>query len=375
MGRRPAAPEGDPHRQRPLGVRAGQPDGEPRAAGLRLRRVRAEVLPDDLRDTRRLAPRPAGRGDDARRRAGPPARDARPRPRRVGAAEDHVSRGRHPGAADVAAHRRPTPPDEARRAAAPAARRGRADHRLGLPHPRTAVPQGVPHRGRRRPAGRRTSTSGPPTRSPAATWTCSSDYRAKAPGHAVRPPDRRALHAALRHARRGDGRRRRPASRSSTATGWGSRSGRCRWPRFGAGARPLHPVPRRLRPRRQLRRRLPPPAPRPRGVAGADGQLLQPHRVRRVARAADRGRRRRRRHHRDRRAGGVRDLRRGAVGLPGLARDRRRDRRRGRAGQGGQPRGDLHLRPGHGQRDVRAASSTRRSRRSTAPRSSRWPTC
>ena len=35
---------------RALGVGAGEPDGERRTAGLRLRRVRAEVLPDDLRD-------------------------------------------------------------------------------------------------------------------------------------------------------------------------------------------------------------------------------------------------------------------------------------------------------------------------------------
>ena len=57
---------------------------------------------------------------------------------------------------------------DARPPAAPAARRGRARHRLRLPHPRPAVPDGVPHRrgrprlvdrlrrlGRRRPGPRR----------------------------------------------------------------------------------------------------------------------------------------------------------------------------------------------------------------------------
>ena len=35
---------------RALGVGAGEPERQRRAPGLRLRRVRAEVLPDDLRD-------------------------------------------------------------------------------------------------------------------------------------------------------------------------------------------------------------------------------------------------------------------------------------------------------------------------------------
>ena len=79
--------------------------------------------------------------------------------------------GRHPGAPDVAADPRPGAAARARRAAAAAARRGRADHRLRLPHPRAAVPHRVPDRGRRRPAGRPTSTPGPARRWPAATWT------------------------------------------------------------------------------------------------------------------------------------------------------------------------------------------------------------
>ena len=47
------------------------------------------------------------------------------------------------------------------------------------------------------------------------------------------------------------------------------------------GEHPVDPVLGRLRPRRQLRRRLPPAAPRRRGVAGAHRALLQPHRLRR----------------------------------------------------------------------------------------------
>ena len=43
----------------------------------------------------------------------------------------------------------PHPAARARRAPAAAARRGRADHRLRLPHPRPAVPHRVPHRRRR----------------------------------------------------------------------------------------------------------------------------------------------------------------------------------------------------------------------------------
>ena len=107
VGGRPAAPEGRADRQRALGVGAGQPVRQRRPAGLRLRRLRREVLPDDLPDARRLGAGRAGGGDDARHRAGPPAPQPRPRPRRLGAAEDHVPRGRRPGAADVAAHPRP----------------------------------------------------------------------------------------------------------------------------------------------------------------------------------------------------------------------------------------------------------------------------
>ena len=56
----------------------------------------------------------AGRRDDAAHRAGPPAPHPRPRPRRLGAAADHVPRGRRPRAADVAADPRPRPAAGAR---------------------------------------------------------------------------------------------------------------------------------------------------------------------------------------------------------------------------------------------------------------------
>ena len=57
-----------------------------------------------------------------------------------------------------------------------------------------------------------------------------ASYQAEAPGHALRPPDRRALHAAVRHPRRRHRPRGARASRSSTASGWACRSGRSRSP-------------------------------------------------------------------------------------------------------------------------------------------------
>ena len=57
-----------------------------------------------------------------------------------------------------------------------------------------------------------------------------ASYKHEGAGHALRPPDRRALHPALRHPRCRHRRRGARASRSSTATGWGSRSGRCSSP-------------------------------------------------------------------------------------------------------------------------------------------------
>ena len=194
--------------------------------------------------------------------------------------------GRHPGAADVAAHRRPLPAARARPAAAPAARRGRADHRLRLPDPRPAVPARVPHR-RGRPGlvdgvrrlGRR--GAGPRRRRRARVVPL------EGAGDALRPPDRRALHAAVHHARRGRRPRGTRATRSSTATGWGCRSGRCRSPEVrpamgilsiqssvayghagnSAAVFPLQRLGQEVWPVH-------------------DRALLQPHRVRRVARAA-----------------------------------------------------------------------------------------
>ena len=56
------------------------------------------------------------------------------------------------------------------------------------------------------------STPGPPRRWPRATSKRLASYRTQATGDAVRPPDRRALHAAVRHARARPTRRR-PATR------------------------------------------------------------------------------------------------------------------------------------------------------------------
>ena len=171
----------------------------------------------------------AGRRDDAGDRAGAPARQPRARPRCVGAAEAHVPRGRHPGPADVAADPRPGAADGARRPAAAAARRGRADHRLGLPDPRAAVPHRVPDRGagaglvdRLRRLGRR--GAGPRRRRRAGVVPLLGA------GDALRAPDRRALHPAVRHA----GRRQRPGGARrpgrSTGSGWACPSAACRSP-------------------------------------------------------------------------------------------------------------------------------------------------
>ena len=60
-------------------------------------------------------------------------------------------------------------------------------------------------------------------------------YKIEGAGHALRPPHGRALHPAVRHPRRGHRRRGARATRSSTATGWASRSGRCSSPEVAAG--------------------------------------------------------------------------------------------------------------------------------------------
>ena len=127
----------------------------------------------------------------------------------------------------------------------------------------------------------------------------------------------------------------------STVTGW-RRCASCRSSR------------RRVRPRRQLRRHVPAAAARARGVAGAHGRVLQPHRVRRLARAAARRRT---------------TYARWSPGSPSAACCRRAtpccpatsavrgsarsSSTRSAQREGGQPGCDVHLRPGDGQRDQR----------------------
>ena len=150
---RPAAPDVDPHRQRPL---ADRPDGhrrhDDRAAGVRLLR-----LPPALLRVRVPLPRRAGaRGDrqvaDARHRADPRPPEPRPRPRRLGAAARDVPRRGHPRPPDVDARPRPGAPVRGRPAAGAAARRGRAHRRLGVHDPRAAVHRRVLRRQARRAA-------------------------------------------------------------------------------------------------------------------------------------------------------------------------------------------------------------------------------
>ena len=91
---------------------------------------------------------------------------------------------------------------------------------------------------------------------------------------------------------------RRPGSRRHESCGGGG------WGKLGDEGS-LHPVGRRPRPRRQLRRRVPAAAHRGRGPPGPHGELLQPHRLRRLARAAHAAAGRGRGHHRRRGARGV----------------------------------------------------------------------
>ena len=100
----------------------------------------------------------------------------------------------------------------------------------GLHHPRPALPHpvGLPRAHAAglvdgvRPLGRRAAR---PRRRRRAR-------RLPAPGagHALRPPDRRALHPAVRHAGRRDRPRGAPGLRPSTASGWACRSAPCRSP-------------------------------------------------------------------------------------------------------------------------------------------------
>ena len=112
-------------------------------------------------------------------------------------------RGGHPGAADVHADAGPAAAVRDRRAARPLRDDGVLIDRLRLHHPRPAVPARLPAR---RAAARlvaRSSTCGPRRRSNAGDVDALLDFRARA-RHAVRAPDRGALRAAVRHARRGE---------------------------------------------------------------------------------------------------------------------------------------------------------------------------
>lgn len=172
VGEGPAHAGVDPDGLGPLGV--GAPDGwgdaRRRAPHLRLLRVPRALLPHDLPVAGRAGARGAGRRPDAGHRDRRPAARPRPGPRRVRAPSRDVSEGRRPRAPDVDADAGSAAPLRPRSPATAAARRGRVDRRLGVPHPRPAVP---PTGGRTRPprAGRATSTRGPPRRSGAATWT------------------------------------------------------------------------------------------------------------------------------------------------------------------------------------------------------------
>ena len=124
------------------------------------------------------------------------------RPRRLGPAQGDVPVRRRPGAAAQPADPRPGPAAADRGAAQAAARAGRIDHRVRLPDPRPAVPQpgqlgvqpgpGLVGRLRRLGGG------GTGCRRPRPTGRLPPRSR-----HAVRAPDRRALHADLRHPRGG----------------------------------------------------------------------------------------------------------------------------------------------------------------------------
>ena len=211
--------------------------GSRHPARLRLRRLRPQVLRDDVPDPRCLGTRRARHVDAPGHRAGAPARQPRARPRRVGAAQGHVPRRRHPGAAAVPSDLRSAAAARARCAPATAARPRRARDRLRLPHARTALPAGLEPAGeaaglerRLRPLGRRGAR---PRRR-------RHPRRLPQPGagDAVRAPDRRALRAALHHPRRcgrSDAHRRRPRS-TATSSDW--RRGPSRSPDHARGIAP-----------------------------------------------------------------------------------------------------------------------------------------
>ena len=124
-------------------------------------------------------------------------------------------------------------------------------------------------------------------------------------------------------------------------------------------AHPVHPVLGRLRPCRQRQRRVPPAAPRRRGLVDQHRAVLQPHRLWPLDRAGlhrSAGARPDRRHRRARRAA---PLRRGAVRLHGRRLDRRGDPARCLPRPFGKPRRGLLLRPGDRRRGGRRLRARR----------------
>ena len=164
---------------------------------------------------------------------------------------------------------------------------GRRPSRRGSAGPGGARPCGRPRRGCG-PARRRRGRS----RWCARTWV-KGRSRGSVAGSPARPSTRRSRTG---RAQRGpDGSRGGPWARRTT-----SRPGPRAVGGWAGDDDPVHPVLGRLRPRRQLGRRLPAPAARRRGVAGPHRALLQPHRLRPVARPADAARGRPRGRHRHR---------------------------------------------------------------------------
>ena len=140
------------------------------------------LLRRHLRRAGRACPGRDGRSADARRRTRRPRSRPQARPRRVRPADRHVSRRRHPGAADIDADAGPAAAAAPRRAASTAARRRRTGDRVRVHHARPAVP-GRPVAGRHaagvvggvRRAGR-------PSGSPQETSTRSSTFGTRRPG-------------------------------------------------------------------------------------------------------------------------------------------------------------------------------------------------
>ena len=202
LGRGPAAPESDPDRQRPLGVRAGDVERQRRSPGLRLRRVCGAVLPDDLRDAARHRARPADRRDDAERAS---------RCTSTPAAVSTTARG--------CRSRSCTPTATSRCCRCPC-RRQDPTRLLALGERLRPLrdegvliigsgflTHGLPFLTEFRidaaaPGWSTDFDAWAAEALAAATWTRSPTTRPQAPGMPYAAPDRRALHAAVRHPRR-----------------------------------------------------------------------------------------------------------------------------------------------------------------------------